>query len=202
MAAEQFPPGSSRRATLPRVRQAKRSAAVRRGLASALLLLAGAVRAAGPHGTDNGWAIDNSGNPLLTASVAAKLVQGEVGWVRVEMRLIPGHNTWDAGMLGYYDTAINNARNAGLQVLLLIDYTSWPGSQSDWCANNAENNPGANGDNAFVESFATNAVVPIVQHFRNRVKYYELWNEPNCWSDNPSNGVYTGCTYIYPSNYG
>jgi regulation of enolase protein 1 (concanavalin A-like superfamily) len=160
------------------------------------------VQAAGPYGADNGWAIDNSGNPLLTTSVASKLVQGETGWLRVEMRLIPGHSTWDAAMLGYYDTAVNNARNAGLQVLLLIDDGSWPGSQSDWCANNSENNPGANGDNAYVEGYATNAVVPIVQHFRDRVKYYELWNEPNCWSSSPSNGVFVGCTYIYPSNYG
>jgi hypothetical protein len=166
------------------------------------VLVVGSAWAAGPYGADNGWAIDNSGNPLLTATVASNLVQGEVGWLRIEMRLIPGHTNWDSAMLGYYDTAVNNARNAGVQVLLLIDGGSWPGSQSDWCANNAENNPGTNGDNAYVEGYATNAVVPIVSHFRDRVKYYELWNEPNCWSSSPSNGVFIGCTYIYPSNYG
>jgi hypothetical protein len=152
----------------------------------------------GPYGADNGWAIDNSGNPLLTSMIANQMRQGETGWIRIEMRLIPGHSTWDAAMLGYYDTAVNNARNAGLQVLLLIDGGSWPGNQAAWEANNSENNPGANGDNIYVEGFATNAVVPIVQHFRDRVKCYELWNEPNAWTT--SYGV--GGTFIYPSNYG
>ncbi len=130
------------------------------------------------------------------------MAQGETGWVRVEMALVTGHSAWDATMFGYYDTVVNNARSAGLQVLMLIDGGSWPGSQSDWCANNSENNPGANGDNVYMEGYATNAVLPIVQHFRDRVKVYELWNEPNCWSTNPSNGVYLGCTFVYPSNFG
>ena len=133
--------------------------------------------------------------------MAARLSQAEAGWVRVEMRLFGSHTTWDSTILGYYDTAVNNARNAGLQVLLLIDGGSWPGSQTDWCQNNSENNPGVNGDNAYVEGYATNAVVPIVQHFRDRVKCYELWNEPNCWTSS-SGTVYTGGTFIYPSNYG
>jgi len=158
--------------------------------------------AAGPNGADNGWAIDNSGNPLLTSAVAGKLSKGETGWIRIEMRLIPGHATWDAAMLGYYDVAVNNARGAGLQVLLLIDGGSWPGGQTAWTNNNAENISGGNGDNAYVAGFATNAALVIVQHFRDRVKYFELWNEPNCWSSNPAPGVFTGCTYLYPSNYG
>ncbi|HZQ47010.1 MAG TPA: hypothetical protein VFC07_08365, partial [Verrucomicrobiae bacterium] len=142
------------------------------------LYVAHVAHAAGPYGTDNGWAIDSNGNALLTSSLAGKLSQGEAGWIRVEMRLIPGHTNWDSAMLGYYDTAVNNACNAGLQVLLLIDGGSWPGSQTNWEANASETNPGLNGDNLYVEEFATNAVVPIVQHFRNRVKIYELWNEP------------------------
>jgi regulation of enolase protein 1 (concanavalin A-like superfamily) len=164
--------------------------------------IAWTARGAGPYGTDNGWAVQNDGSILLTASVAAKLSQAEVGWVRVEMRLFGSHTTWDSTILGYYDTAVNNARSAGLQVLMLIDGGSWPGSQTDWTQNNSENNPGANGDNPYVEGYATNAVVPIVQHFHDRVKCYELWNEPNCWTSNPSPGVYAGATFIYPSNYG
>src|SRR5579884_2038384 len=155
----------------------------------ALLCLLAAIynfnaQAAGPYGTDNGWAIDNGGNALLTSSVASKLSQGETGWIRIEMRLIPGHTNWDSAMLGYYDNAVNNARNAGLQVLLLIDGGSWPGSQSNWEQNAYETNSAMNGDNLYVEGFATNAVVPIVQHFHNRVKVYELWNEPNAWTSN------------------
>ena len=160
------------------------------------------VPAAGPYGADNGWAVDNSGNVLLTSTIAGQMVAGETGWIRVEMRLFGTHTNWDGTILSEYDSAVNNARNAGMQVLLLIDGGSWPGGQSAWCANNAENNPGTNGDNAYVEDYATNAAAVIVQHFQDRVKYYELWNEPNCWGSSPSNGVFVGCTYIYPSNYG
>jgi regulation of enolase protein 1 (concanavalin A-like superfamily) len=159
------------------------------------------ARGAGPYGVDNGWAVDDSGDILLTASVATQLSQAEAGWVRVEMRLFGSHTNWDSTILGYYDTAVNNARNAGLQVLMLIDNTSWPGSQTDWTQSNSENNPGTNGDNPYVEGYATNAVVPIVEHFSTRVNCYELWNEPNSWTSS-SGTVYTGGTFIYPSNYG
>jgi len=161
------------------------------------------TRAAGPQGTDVGWTVDhNTGAIDFTSSEANRLSQGEVGWVRVEASLVKGHTNWDATMLGYYDTVVNNAHNAGLQVLMLVDASSWPGSQSDWCSNNFENNPGFNGDNPYMEHYATNAVVPLVQHFHDRVKLFELWNEPNAWTSNPSNGVYTGGTFIYPSNFG
>ena len=164
------------------------------------VLIAGA---AGPYGTDVGWTVDHtSGQIDFTSALANRLTQGEVGWVRVEMALVSGHTNWDATMLGYYDTVVNNARSAGLQVLMLIDGGSWPGNQTNWCANNSENNPGTNGDNPYVEGYATNAVLPLVQHFQGRVKIFELWNEPNAWTSNPSNGVYTGSSFVYPSNFG
>ena len=152
---------------------------------------------------DVGWTVDHTtGHINLTSASASQLTLGGTGWIRVEMALIKGHSTWDSTMFGYYDTVVSNAQSAGLQVLMLIDSGSWPGGQTDWCTNNYENNHSLNGDNLYVEGFATNAVLPIVQHFHNRVKIYELWNEPNCWTSNPSNGVYTGATYIYPSNFG
>lgn len=156
--------------------------------------------ASGTMGVDNGWVIDNSGNPLLTSAVAGRLRQAQVGWVRMEFRLVNGNTTWNSAMLGYYDTVVNTARANGLQVLGLIDYTSWPGSQSDWTANNFENT-GGSGDNSFVDNFAQNAAVPIIAHFHDRVKIWEIWNEPNAWTSNPSPGVYTGGTFMYPSNF-
>jgi hypothetical protein len=161
------------------------------------------TRAGGPYGADNGWAVDHdSGALLLSATVAQQMSAGETGWIRIEMFLVSGHTNWDSTVLGYYDKAVNNARAAGLQVLLLIDGGSWPGGQTAWTNNNGENIPGGNGDNPYVGGFATNAVWPIVQHFHDRVKVYEVWNEPNCWNSNPAPGVYTGCTFMYPSNFG
>ncbi len=170
---------------------------------AALFLATLAARGGGPYGCDNGWAVDHSsGAVYLNSTLARQMSAGETGWIRIEMYLVSGHTNWDSTVLGYYDSAVNNARNAGLQVLLLIDGGSWPGGQTVWTNNNAENIPGGNGDNAYVGAFATNAVWPIVQHFHDRVKVYEIWNEPNCWNSSPAPGVYTGCTYIYPSNFG
>src|SRR5438309_11530464 len=76
------------------------------------------AHAGGPYGADNGWAINNNGTPLLTSTVASQLSAGETGWIRIEMRLPPGSNTWTSPMLADYDTAVNNARNAGIEVLL------------------------------------------------------------------------------------
>src|ERR1043166_902266 len=122
------------------------------------------AQAGGPYGTDNGWAVDhNSGAVNLTSTLASQMGKGETGWIRIEMYLVNGHTTWDSTVLGYYDTAVNNARNAGLQVLMLIDGGSWPGGQTAWTNNNAENIAGGYGDNPYVGAFATNAVWPIVQ---------------------------------------
>src|SRR5260370_16873291 len=30
---------------------------------------------------------------------------------------------------------------------------------------------------------------------------WEVWNEPNAWLSNPSPGVYSGSSFIYPSNF-
>ena len=89
-----------------------------------LLLFSCAIfaRAAGPHGTDIGWTVDhNTAQIYFTSTLASQLAQGEVGWVRVEASLVKGHTNWDVTMLSYYDTVVNNAHNAGLQVLMLID---------------------------------------------------------------------------------
>lgn len=84
-----------------------------------LLGLPWLARAGGPYGADNGWAVDHSsGAVLLTSAVASQMSKGETGWIRIEMSLVSGHSTWDSTVLGYYDSAVNNARNAGLQVLL------------------------------------------------------------------------------------
>src|SRR5579859_2129760 len=155
--------------------------------------------AGGPMGVDVGWVIDNSGNPLFTSTKAASIVQGKTGYIRMEFRLVNGQTSWNSLMLGYYDTVVNNARNAGLQIIGLVDYTSWPGSQSDWCQNDWECD-GGNGDNTYINNFAQNAVVGLVQHFHDRIQIWELWNEPNAWTS--QNGCrFSGGSYIYPSNF-
>jgi hypothetical protein len=150
-------------------------------------------------GVDVGWVISNTGSPYLTSTQAAAYVAGKTGYIRMEFRLVNGNTTWNSTMLGYYDTVVNNARAAGLQIIGLIDYSSWPGAQSDWCQSNYECS-GGNGDNTYINGFAQNAVVTLVQHFHDRIQVFELWNEPNAWTSH-SGCAYSGGTYMYPSNF-
>jgi hypothetical protein len=96
---------------------------------------------------------------------------------------------------------VNAALNAGLQVLGLLSNESWPGNQTQWTANNAENTPGGNGDNPYFQAFSQNAAVVLASHFDGKIGLWEVWNEPDAWSSNPSPGVYSGSSFIYPSNF-
>ncbi|HEV2320087.1 MAG TPA: hypothetical protein VGV18_10075 [Verrucomicrobiae bacterium] len=172
-----------------------------RGLASLIILLLcrQAALAGGPQGYDNGWAIDynNNGACLLTPTICSKLVAAKAGYIRIGFTLGFGHTNWDSTILGDYDTAVNNARNAGLEIIGLIPSGAWPGGQSSWNANSYECN-GGNGDNSWINNYAQNAVVPIVQHFNNRIKIWEIWNEPNACTTCQSCGTQGG-TFVYPS---
>src|SRR5213080_2560685 len=167
-----------------------------------MLLTAGFIvssQAGGPNSVDAGWVIDNSGNVLLTPTLASNYAAGKTGWLRVNMRLINGNTAWNSTMLRYYDAPINNARNAGLQVFILIGGEAGNGGQSSWNANNYECN-GGNGQNPYIDAFVTNAVAPIIAHFHDRVKVYEIWNEPSTWQTQSGNCI-SGGTYVYPSCY-
>lgn len=175
------------------------------GLALAALLLVCAlpkVWAAGPMGADNGWAINNDGSPIYTPQKCAQIAAGGVGWVRIGFRTIPGHTDWinDAMLIADYDTVVNNIRAAGMQIIAGINYESYAGSQADWCANNYEHT-GGNGSNAFTAGFTSHAAEPIIKHFHDRIKNWEIWNEPNAWTSSAPGGYYSGGTYLYPSNY-
>jgi len=157
------------------------------------------IWSSGPNGTDDGWAIDNNGRPLLTLARATQIAQAGTGWVRIGMRRIPGQSGWQEEDLQRYDAPVNNAMAAGLQVFILIGEGAIPGGQSAWNENNYEH--GGSGQNQFIDDYVNNAVIPIVQHFHDRVKIYEIWNEPNAWTRSPCPGYYEGGTWIYPSNY-
>lgn len=171
-------------------------------LAVALLWLgATPVRAAGPMGADNGWVVSNSNACLLTAALCAKMAAAGTGWIRIDFRSTPsldqpGNTLWGPTLVGLYNQAVNNARAAGLTVIGLIGPGVYPGSQTQWEANNSENTSG-DGSNAFIQNWVQQAAAPILNIFHDRVKYWEIWNEPNAWTSSP--GV--GATYIYPSNF-
>ncbi|HVA89168.1 MAG TPA: hypothetical protein VNL71_04945, partial [Chloroflexota bacterium] len=69
-----------------------------------------------------------------------------------------------------------------------------------WTANNHEVS-GGNGENAYITTaYVQNAVKPLLAHFGDRVKLWELWNEPNAYQS--CNGAAcSGGSFIYPSNF-
>jgi hypothetical protein len=58
-----------------------------------------------------------------------------------------------------------------------------------------------NGLNRYIQSFDQRAAGVLASHFSASVTAWEIWNEPNAWSSNPSLGVYTGSSFMYPSNF-
>jgi hypothetical protein len=131
--------------------------------------------------------------------------------VRLNFRLGACFTSWTATgcstadaptALADYDTVVNTAISTyHLQVTGLLSNESWTDqNQNDWTANNAEVS-GGNGDNHYVQTFATSVAGVLAQHFAGRISSWEVWNEPNAWTSSPSLGVYTGGTYLYPSNF-
>src|SRR5215472_12768610 len=90
------------------------------GIAALTWYCLSSLQAAGPIGVDGGWVINNSGGILLTPSLCSSYTAAGVGWLRVNMRLVNGNTNWNSTMLGYYDTAINNAAAAGIQCVILM----------------------------------------------------------------------------------
>jgi hypothetical protein len=178
--------------------QSRLRGAVRTLLLLPFLMLAGSASAAGPQGIQAGAPIDDAGNILLTDAVATAMANSGAGFVRVNFRLGPyGSDT--AQFYSTYDTIVNRLRSKGLQVIGLLSNESWPGAQWQWQENNWENT-GGSGYNAYIDQFGYMAG-RVAGHFNGKIKYWELWNEPNCYSTSPSPGRYEGCSYIYPSNF-
>ena len=104
-------------------------------------------------------------------------------------------------LLDAYAKAVKNLRSQRLQILGLVTYESWPGSQSDWVENNREVD-GGTGDNPYLRNLVDRAFRALLVRFPD-VRFWELWNEPNNWTTAPPGKNYRtpGGFYIYPSNF-
>ncbi|MBI2022934.1 hypothetical protein HYS97_03745, partial [Candidatus Daviesbacteria bacterium] len=155
--------------------------------------------AAGPYGTQPGQPINDKGEIQVTDGVADRLAQSGAGRVRLNFRLGPYPND-NGEFYAKYDEIINRLRDRGLQVVGLMSNESWHGSQSDWTTNNWENIPGGDGYNQYFDQYCY-AFQRIAKHFEGKIKYWELWNEPNAWTNQTSPTTFEGGSFIYPSNF-
>jgi hypothetical protein len=143
----------------------------------------------------------NAGAPIwngsirFTDSMAGEIAASGCSWVRINFR-IDGNATWTPALLTKYDAIVQAARNHKLEILGLICYEAVPGTQSDW-----NQNYNTTGLNAYISQFAENAWL-LIDRYKDAIKRFEIWNEPDCWSVNPStNPLAPGCYYIWPKNY-
>jgi hypothetical protein len=157
--------------------------------------------------------VDPSGHINFPHSVMSELPymqQAGAGVLRLNFRLNECFRDWTsascstadgATALAVYDQVVNAAINTyHLQVVGLVSNEAWKATPVDWTANNAENTRGT-GDNPFIRAFASNAAGALAQHYAGRVSTWEVWNEPNAWTSNPSPGVFAGSSFVYPSNF-
>jgi hypothetical protein len=168
----------------------------------------------GRHGLQGGWAVDDIGHINFIHSLSLQygfIHQAGAGWVRINFRLGACYSDWTSPSdicpgadaptaLGIYDQVVDKALANNLQVLGLISNESWRGSQAEWMHGNFETH-GGNGDNAYIRSFARDAAGVLAEHFRDRVSVWEVWNEPNAWTEHPREGVFQGGSFVYPSNF-
>lgn len=87
-----------------------------------------------------------------------------VGWVRINMRLDTGTEV-DEAWFAIYDRVIDAYLARGIEVYALIN-------------DEALASANAHGSDAWIADYVTTAV-KIVDHFKNRVRIYEIINEPN-----------------------
>src|SRR5206468_3560442 len=107
-------------------------------------------------------------------------------WVREEFTASILHaGTSDPYRWSVYDRTVNRERRAGLNVLGLIDYNnSWRYSDHGTMPHG--------GMRQLISDFARYAR-DVARHFRGRIRYWEIWNEPDLeafWHPTPNASDY------------
>ncbi len=153
-----------------------------------------------PLGVDVGWVeVGPPAMPLMTAARAKQVHAAGAGLARVEFRSQPYFGAINASFDRGYGKIVQNLAAAHVQVLGLLDYTTVSGGQSAWDQGGSSNST-SGGANAYTRQFARTAAA-IMSTFRGRVRYWEIWNEPNAWHHNNGGGRYSGGTFMYPNTY-
>lgn len=160
----------------------------RLGIALIVVVVSAPVLAAGPHGTQFGQPLSDSGQILITDTVAQALADSGAGVVRVNFRLGP-YTSDTAAWYAAYDVMVNRLRSRGIEVIgLLTNEAQREWDTSKW-TENAYETTGGDGWNNYLSGWVS-MFARAAAHWNGKIRYWELWNEPDCLA------------VIYPSNYG
>ncbi|HSQ66545.1 MAG TPA: glycosyl hydrolase [Polyangiaceae bacterium] len=135
----------------------------------------------------------------LSAAYASAIDSAGIGGFRMAFR-IDTQASWSQALFDQYDALLAVAKAHNLEVLGIVLYESTPpsaGGQAQW-------NSGydSSGMNAYVQAFVDTAKI-LMSRYGDQIKYWEIWNEPNAWT-NPSyanDPTNAGGTYILPLVY-
>lgn len=161
------------------------------------------------QGLQAGWAVDDKGNVNFTSSFTLQnrfMHEAEASWIRLNFRLGACFKDWVSRgcngrtALETYDEVVDIAQDHGFQVLGLVGHEAWHGSQDDWNARNAEH-AGGDGDNRYLQEFGYHAATVLATHFKGKIRHWEIWNEPNAWTERDDLGRPKGGSFIYPSGF-
>jgi hypothetical protein len=165
-------------------------------LAATLCIATSIAEADQFHGLNAGAPVWD-GSVILTAQMAQQFAATGTRAIRVNFRLDSGATSWNANQLALYDQVIGNATSAGLHVLGLLSNETVAGGQAAW--NDDADNDGLN---AYVSQYASTAEL-LVSRYGGSVRNWELWNEPNAWTNSnyASDPKNAGGSYILPRVY-
>ena len=116
-------------------------------------------------------------------NIGVSIIREEIRWTSVE----PSKGDFEWGGI---DAKVNKIKSYGIDVLLIIDYGNPWASGSD---DDRYVPPEADKFEIFKKSYG-DYVYEIVSHYKGKVKYFEIWNEPDIqstWRPEPNAKQYT-----------
>jgi hypothetical protein len=135
----------------------------------------------------------------LSEGYAGAVDRAGLGGLRMGFR-IDTQTSWNQALFDQYDALLAVAWEHGLDVMAIVLYESTPpgaGGQAQW-------NSGydSTGMNAYVQAFVDTTKL-LLTRYGDQIKYWEIWNEPNAWTNASyaSDPTKAGGTYILPQVY-
>jgi hypothetical protein len=149
-------------------------------------------------GLQVGWPVADHGEALLTDAIADEFQELGVTCVRLNFRLGAFGGT-STDFFSIFDEIVDRLTSRGIRIVGLVSNESFPGSQEDWIANNAEFQ-GGDGLNAYIGGLA-DTFDQLATHYVGSISDWEIWNEPNARDREPGPTTLAGSTFIFPSNF-